>query len=40
LLNDMVLVAKRNALTTSFKDLAEELTKGIDRLASKGNKAR
>lgn len=38
-LNDLVLVAKRGVLTTSYATLLEELTKGIDRLASKGNKA-
>lgn len=39
-LGDMVLVAKRGVLTTSYSSLVEQLTKGIDRLASKGNKAR
>lgn len=36
---DLVLVAKRSALTTSFATLVGELTKGIDRLVTKGNKA-
>lgn len=36
---DLVLVAKRPALTTSFATLVGEITKGIDRLVTKSNKA-
>lgn len=36
---DLILVAKKPVITTSFENLVIELTKGIDRLVTKGKKA-
>ena len=36
---DLILVAKKPVITTSFTTLVIELTKGIDRLLSTGKKA-
>lgn len=36
---DLILVAKTPVITTSFATLVIELTKGIDRLVTKGKKA-
>lgn len=36
---DLILVAKSPAITTSFTTLVAEMTKGIDRLVTTGNKA-
>lgn len=36
---DLILVAKKQVITTSFENLVIELTKGIDRLLSTGKKA-
>lgn len=39
LCGEMVVVARRSAMDESFLSLVSKFTKGIDRLAAKGNKA-